>query len=288
MTTAERDRIVTPQRRTVRVQDVTCCYAVAGNGPAVLCIQGVGVIGEGWRPQVDGLAGRFQLITFDNRGIGSSSPGSAPLSIEGLAADAIAIMDAEGIRRFHVVGHSMGGLIAQHVALVAAPRVKSLSLLCTFATGKDATGLSLRMMLLGLQSRVGTRAMRRNGMLRMIMPDQYLKAVDRARLAAELAPLFGRDLADQPPIVMQQLRAMSRYSAAPRLHEISGIPTLVASGAHDPIAPPRLGRAIAAGIPGSRFVEFADASHALPIQSAAEVNALLIDHISGAEACIHA
>jgi aminoacrylate hydrolase len=274
---------VTPQRKTVRVQDVTCCYEVAGKGPAVLCIQGVGVIGEGWRPQVDGLANRFQLITFDNRGIGGSSPGPEPLSIEAMAVDAVAIMDAEGIRRFHVVGHSMGGLIAQHVALVAAPRVKSLSLLCTFATGKDATGLSLRMMLLGLQSRVGTRAMRRNGMLRMIMPDQYLKTVDRARLAASLAPLFGRDLADQPPIVMRQLRAMSRYDAAKRLHEIAGIPTLVASGAHDPIAEPRLGRAIAAGIRDARFVEFEQASHALPIQCAAEVNALLLDHIAAAE-----
>jgi pimeloyl-ACP methyl ester carboxylesterase len=67
-----------------------------------------------------------------------------------------------------------------------------------------------------------------------------------------------------------------------RLHELSGIPTLVVSGVHDPIAPPRLGRAIADGIAGARFVEFAQAGHALPIQCAEEVNALLLDHLARA------
>jgi aminoacrylate hydrolase len=268
---------------TVRVKDVELGYEIAGNGPALLGIQGVGVVGEGWRPQVDSLADRFQVITFDNRGIGRSSAGRTPLTIEAMAADAVAIMDAEGIDRFHLMGHSMGGLIAQHIAFLVRERVKSLSLLCTFANGRDATALSLRMLILGLRSRLGTRAMRRNGMLRIIMPDAYLRTVDRTRLAAELQQLFGRDLADQPPIVMAQLRAMSQYSAVPRMSGLGGIPALVLSGAHDPIAPPRLGRAIAETIAGARFVEFADASHALPIQCADAANALLLDHLTKAD-----
>ena len=73
---------------------------------------------------------------------------------------------------------------------------------------------------------------------------------------------------------------MSRYSAAPRLHELSGIPTLVVSGTHDPIAPPAYGKEIASLIRGARFTEFPDASHALPIQCAAEVNSLLLDHLT--------
>jgi pimeloyl-ACP methyl ester carboxylesterase len=107
--------------------------------------------------------------------------------------------------------------------------------------------------------------------------------VDRARLLHELETLFGRDLADQPPIVTAQLRAMSRYSAASRLSELAGVPTLVVSGAHDPIAPPALGKAIAERIGGARFVEFTDASHALPIQRARELNVLLIEHLAAAE-----
>jgi pimeloyl-ACP methyl ester carboxylesterase len=278
---AERER-----EKSVRLQDVDLQYEIAGNGPPVVCIQGVGVPKAGWRPQVEDLATRFQVITFDNRGIGRSSRGRSPLTIEAMAADVVGLMDAEGIDRFHVMGHSMGGLIAQHVGLTARDRVKSLSLLCTFANGRDATALSLQMLVHGIRSRVGTRTMRRNGMMRMIMPADYLAGVDRARLAEQLQRLFGRDLADQPPVLNEQLHAMSRYSAAARLPQLSGIPTLVMSGFHDPIAPPRLGKAIAASIRGARYVEFADAGHALPIQLAREVNSLLLDHLATADSSL--
>ncbi len=70
-------------------------YQRRGRGPAVLMLQGVGVIGEGWRPQVDALADRFTLITIDNRGIGRSEITDGPLTIEAMAADALAVMDTE-------------------------------------------------------------------------------------------------------------------------------------------------------------------------------------------------
>ena len=76
---------------------------------------------------------------------------------------------------------------------------------------------------------------------------------------------------------------MSKYSAAPRLRELTGIPTLVLSGSHDPIAPPLLGPDVASRIDGARFVEFSDASHALPIQCAREVNRLLLEHLTMSE-----
>jgi pimeloyl-ACP methyl ester carboxylesterase len=137
--------------------------------------------------------------------------------------------------------------------------------------------------MLALRSRIGTRAMRRTGMIRMIMPDAYIREHDAATLARDLGDLFGRHLADQPPIIQQQLRAMSRYSALPRLHELAGIPTLIASASHDPIAPPALGKDMAAHIDGARYVEFGEAGHALPIQLAREVNALLLEHLLAAE-----
>src|SRR4029434_10485649 len=103
------------ERRTLSTPEGHLSYAVAGIGPPVLAIQGVGVTGGGWRPQVEGLAHQFRFITFDNRGIGKSSPGRDPLRIEQMAADALAIADAERIDRFHLLGHSMGGLIGEHV-----------------------------------------------------------------------------------------------------------------------------------------------------------------------------
>jgi pimeloyl-ACP methyl ester carboxylesterase len=268
---------------TLETRGSSLFYSRAGTGPPVLLIQGVGVVGNGWTPQIDGLAGRFTLVSFDNRGIGASTIRDGRLTIEDMAADALAIMDAEGIERFHVVGHSMGGVIAQALALRAPARVTSLAFLCTFARGKDGSTITLAMLATALRMRIGTRAMRRNAFLELIMPERYLRQNDRARLAEELHPLFGHDLAEQPPIVMKQLRAMAKYDAGGLLAQLGSIPTLVVAAAEDRIAQPSTGRALAAAIPGSRYLEITDAGHGLPIHRAAEINEILADHFNRAE-----
>ncbi len=255
-------------------------YNREGQGPAVLLIQGVGLIGNGWRPQVKGIADRFTVVTFDNRGIGGSSITSGELSIKAMAADALTIMDHEKIENFHVAGHSMGGVIAQELALTAPHRVKSLSLLCTFAHGRQATRLTLPVLWIGLRTRVGPRRCRRNAFLEIIMPPAYLRAVDRGRLAKELEPLFGHDLADQPPIVMKQLRAMAKYDRRPDLPRLKSIPTLVLSASEDRIALPAYGRELAEIIPGAQFHELPNAGHGVPIQLMDKVNAYLAQHFS--------
>ena len=269
--------------RVVEHRGCRLSYTVRGDGPPVLLIQGVGVHGAGWAPQADALSERFRCIAFDNRGMGMSQPVGDAITLAGMAEDARAVMDAEGWPSAHLVGHSLGGLVALRLALDARERVRSLALLCTFARGRDATRLTGRMLWLGLRSRIGTRRMRRNAFLQLVMPPSALAGADRDALAAALEPLFGHDIADQPPVAMKQLAAMRGYDATPRLGELAGIPTLVTSAGHDPIAPPTSGRAIAAGIPGARYVEFADASHGLPIQRADEVNALLLEHLDAAE-----
>jgi pimeloyl-ACP methyl ester carboxylesterase len=258
-------------------------YRRAGNGPGVLFIQGVGVIGEGWRPQLDGLGDRYTTISFDNQGLGETLLGPAPLTIEAMALDALAIMDAEKIEQFHVVGHSMGGLIAQEVALRAPARVKSLALLCTFARGKQATRLTPAIVLIGLRTRLGTRAMRRNAFLELVMPPALLATSDRAQLADKLKALFGRDLAEQPPIILKQLSAMAKYDASARLGQLASIPSLVLSAELDRIALPSFGRELAAAIPGARFVQLPGAGHGVPIHAPGEVNALLAEHFAAAD-----
>jgi pimeloyl-ACP methyl ester carboxylesterase len=269
----------TPDERRV-VEHKGCKLAVRdrGSGPPALFIQGVGVHGDGWTPQTDALAARFRCITFDNRGMGASAPANGPISAEQMADDALAVLNSCTDEPAHVVGHSLGGLIALRFALEHRPRVRSLTLMCTFADGRAAAPLTLRMMWIGLRSRVGTRRMRRRGFLRIVMPDDLLAREDLSALAERLKPLFGHDLADTPPVVGAQLAAMRKYSAADRLGELAGLPVLVLSGAHDPISPPKVSAALAAEIPGARHVTFADASHGVPIQHAARVNELLAEH----------
>ena len=253
-------------------------YVCDGRGPAVLLIQGVGVIGNGWKPQVDGLKDEFTLISIDNRGIGLSSQSTTPLSIEDMATDALAVADVEGIERFHLVGHSMGGVIAQHLALTAPARVMSLTLLCTFLKGRQGTMVAPALLGAAIRSRLGTRRMRRRAFAELVMPREYLASEDRDRLCEKLGDLFGRDLADQPAIVMQQLRAMGRFDASQKLSDLRDRPTLVISAAHDGIARPQYGRALAAAIPGARYVEVPDAGHAVTIQKAEVINQLLRNH----------
>ena len=178
----------------------------------------------------------------------------------------------------------MGGLIAQQVALSRPGSVISLGLLCTFHVGRQGSAMSLPLLLIAIRSRIGTRRMRRHAFVEMVMPRNYLDTVDRAALCEGLQGMFGRDLADQPPILMQQVKAMSKFDVSGRLPALAHIPTLVMSAQHDLIARPEYGRALAGAIPGSRFVEMPDAGHAVTIQCAEAVNALLAAHIDAASA----
>jgi pimeloyl-ACP methyl ester carboxylesterase len=255
---------------------------VEGVGEPVVFIQGVGVHGDGWLPQTEELQAEFRCVTFDNRGMGLSQPPGCALTVAQMAEDALTLMDAAGIDSAHIVGHSLGGAIALEVALLAQDRVRSLALLCTSARGSDATRPTAKMVWLGMRSRVGTRRMRSNAFLEIVMPADYLAAHDRDALSERLRPLFGHALWDTPDIVMPQLKALKEFDAEGRLDQLAGMPTLVVSAAHDLIFPPECGRRLASAIPGARYVKIADAAHGVPLQSPDVINRLLVEHLTDA------
>jgi pimeloyl-ACP methyl ester carboxylesterase len=266
--------------RQLQTPDATIHYIREGTGTPLILLQGAGVVGAGWRPQIDALREHYAIVAPDNRGIGQSTYRAATLTVEDMAGDVLAVANAEGFDRFHLAGHSIGGLIAQEIALRARDRVLTLALMCSFERGRQAARLTPGIMWKGLRTRIGSRAMRRQAFMELVMPGAYLAGADRTALASQLATLFGHDLADQPAIVMKQLGAASRFDVSSRLHDLAGVPTLVLSARHDAIALPQYGRALAARIPGARYVEVADAGHAVTIQCAREVNALLAEHLA--------
>jgi pimeloyl-ACP methyl ester carboxylesterase len=245
-------------------------------------IQGVGAHGTAFNPQVEILKAHYTCLTFDNRGIGASQPAAKELTLPQMARDTLALMDHLGWHSAHIVGHSLGGLISLEVALTAKDRVRSLTLLNTFANGADGTRMSLRMLWIGFRLRFGTRRIRQNAFMELVLAPGQEKT-QPPRLADRLARIFGHDIADLPPISDRQLAAMTGHDVTSRLGELAGIPTLVISGEKDLIAKPTSGKAIAAGIPGARYIEIAGASHAFPIIEVERCAGLIMEHLAAAE-----
>jgi pimeloyl-ACP methyl ester carboxylesterase len=271
---------------TLTRPDVTLSYEVIGQGAPVVFIQGIGVAGSGWRPQMDTLQDTFTCLSFDNRGLRNSTPCAGPITVEAMADDALALMDHLGWDSAHVVGHSMGGPTAVQLALNHPTRVRSLSLMCTFARGSDGAKLTARVLWMTLRTRIGTKRMRRRAFLEMLYPPEYLAPLDgdaQDALAAKIAPIIGRDLAVQPPILMKQLQALAKHDVYAHLGELASIPTWVISGANDKIARPDSGRRLAEAIPGATFERVEDASHGLPIHLVERVNGKLREFLVKAE-----
>jgi pimeloyl-ACP methyl ester carboxylesterase len=259
-------------------------YRVEGAGPPLIMIQGVGAYGVAYNPQVEILKAQYTCVTFDNRGIGASQPMGKVLSVKQMARDSLSLMDHLGWTSAHVVGHSLGGLISLELALLAKPRVRSLTLLNTFANGAHARRLNLKIMWVGLRLKFGTRAIRRKAFMELVMARGEEKTGAEANAVAELmSRVFGHDIGDLPAVSDKQLAAMGAHDVTSRLGELSGIPTLVISSEFDVIAPPSSGKAIAKGIPEARYIEIENASHAFPILQAERCAALIEEHLAAAE-----
>ncbi len=255
-------------------------YRVQGEGTPVVFIQGTGVHGDGWQPQIDAFMHDYACLSFDNRGMAKSQASSELLSVELMMSDTLALMNHLGWQKAHIVGHSLGGLIALALALNFPNKIKSLALLCSFSRGKDATKLNPWLLQIGMRMRIGTAKYRRRAFVDMVMPSMPKEEKDK--WAKDLAAIFGYDLAQQPKIVYKQLKAMNNYDASPHLDALRGLPSLVLAASEDKVAPPKLGKDLAQRL-DAPYYEIANAAHGVTISHANEVNTYLLDFHKKAE-----
>ncbi|WP_442485886.1 alpha/beta fold hydrolase [Aeoliella sp. SH292] len=244
----------------------------------MLFIQGVGCAGCAWKPQTDGLREKFDCLRFDNRGIGQSCGDTKKLTIDEMVNDAIGLLDALNIERTHVVGHSMGGVVAYELALRHPERVKSLALLCTFHRGKDVLAPTLALLKHGLLTSVGTASMRRRAFARMVFSPSHIAALGIDAAVKNLSDVFERDLAKLPPVSSRQIRALSRHDSTSELHALATIPSMVIAGEYDPIARRAGAKKLADAIQADKLYILEEGSHALPIQSPEKVNSMIEMH----------
>ncbi len=225
--------------------------------PLVL-IMGFTASMDWWDPEmVEILAEKHRVLIFDNRGAGlTSAPGEGGFTCEMFAGDTAALMDAVGIGRAHVVGYSMGGLIAQVLALEHPEKVEMLALCATFCGGKDMVPPEPEVMRVLMDNSGGADEMFERT-LKLVFPGDFLDAnpgfVARFRERYMKAPISASN-------ARRQFAACMDLSTYDRLPEIQA-PTLVMTGAGDILVPPQNSRKIAGRIPGARLVEYADSGH---------------------------
>jgi pimeloyl-ACP methyl ester carboxylesterase len=226
-------------------------YERRGQGPPLLLIQGMGANGTHWgEPFLTELERDFELILYDHRGIGRSAPlQSAALTVAGLASDALALLEALGIGAAHVLGISMGGMVAQELALAAPERVLSLILGATSCGGTQSRATPPEVV-----QRLTTVALSRD---RELMLRTGFELVVSRRHAAQPAHFAQFVTATQQfpasvPLLLAQKGAADRHDTYARLRGLS-VPTLVIHGTADELLAAVNGDLVASLIPGARL-----------------------------------
>ena len=227
-----------------------------GHGPDVLLIGGGGDTVESWQFQLDGLADRYRMTAFDNRGAGRTTMPDGPVTAEMMADDAAAVLDALGIPSAHVAGFSGGSIIAQELALRRPDLVRSLVLQSTW----PVTDPYLRSWLLFVRWLVEVAPTERAFLEGFFLDIYTARAHNDRTVAAFIDGVLAFPYKQSAGDLQRYLDAFLDHDTTDRLPQISA-PTLVLAGGSDPTARPELGRAVADAIPGARFEVMEGESH---------------------------
>jgi 3-oxoadipate enol-lactonase len=249
---------------------VSLYYELEGTGPRLLVISGTG--GDlRQQPRVsDGpLAENFEVLAYDQRGLGQSSLPPWPYAMRDFADDAAALLDAVGWEHCSVLGISFGGMVAQEFALGYPERVRRLVLACTSAGGEGGASYPL-------QNLFDMAPEERSAVRMQLIDSRWDEAwqkdnPDMVRLLSERMRLD--DEAETPTGLTNQLAARAEHDTTDRLGSIA-CPTLVAGGRFDGIAPPPNSEFLARAIPGARLEMF-DGGHGFFLQDAAALPAIV-------------
>jgi pimeloyl-ACP methyl ester carboxylesterase len=253
-------------------QGVRLHWEESGAGEPVLLVHGLGYTLDMWHRTVPALQPRRRVIRFDNRGVGGSDVPEGAYSVADMADDAVAVLDAAGVERADIAGASLGGAIAQEVALRHPSRVRGLVLFCTLCGGPRAVAAEPE-----VRETVTARgSMPPEEGIRVMNPYVYDPGTPERRIDEDLAIRLRTYPSTQG--YMGQVQAVLQWSSYDRLPSITA-PTLVIHGESDRLVPPANGRLIAERIPGARLVMIPDASHILFTDQPEAVHAAMLEFL---------
>ncbi len=266
---------------TVNVNGINLAYEMYGSGKPLVLISGIGYDRWQWHKMVPGLAGHFTVIVFDNRGVGQTDKPAGPYTAQMLADDTAGLITALGYQRAHVMGHSMGGYIAQALALSHPDRIDQLILASTNFGGPHHIPVTPEAMtvLTDVKSDAVTRF--KNGLVVSTAPGyadqnpEMIEAwlawrirnpIDPAAYQAQLA--IGLALFDESACFEGKLR---HVTAA----------TLILFGAYDKVVPPGNAELLAREIRHSTIAILPDAGHFFPIEIPEVASAAVVKFLKG-------
>jgi len=244
--------------------------------PPVLLIMGLALSSRAWDRLPQLLARDFHVLVFDNAGTGRSGRRGLVYRMRDLADDAAAVIEASGAPAAHVFGISMGGMVAQELAIRHPERVRALALGCTFASWRKGsspslgTKLDLLLLNLGLVTPARVSRILVSAEWHAAHPESALRWLERAERTALRS-------------ATAQALAIARHEALDRLAKIRA-PTLVLTGSADKLVPPANSEVLARDIPGARLLVLRGAGHLFPLEREAETVRALREHFLAAAA----
>ena len=268
-----------PPSGTVQANGQQLYYEIHGDGPPLVLVMGIGYDSSLWTlAQVPALSTQFQVVLVDNRDAGRSSKARHPYRLSDMADDLAGLLDALGIARSHVLGLSMGGMIAQEFALRHPDRLDRLVLTGTGAAPARAAVDPIRIWS-WVKANDATGEIFGGQQFVSLFSTSFLRNHQAVRDTAAL--LARNPYTMSPEAYQRQADAYGQFDALDRLGAITA-PTLVIVGEQDLLTPPWIAREVAAAIPGARFevIRGDGSSHLVPIERPDDFNRLVSDFLT--------
>ena len=254
-------------------------YDVIGDGEPLLCVHGLACDTLAWIPQLETFAAAHRTVIFDNRDVGQSSMAEPGYEIADMARDALALADELELDSFHLLGISMGGAIAQEIAIEAPERIRTLTLAVTFPAG----GTYAKKLAAVWGARVA-QISREQHVDELMLMNHSEAFFENAEMVEFIRTAMLNNPNPQPPDAFgRQLSACSRHDTRDRLGSLT-MPTHVIGGEFDILVPVWKSREIAALIPGAKLTVLPEAPHGASLERAEEFNAAVLGFIREAAA----
>lgn len=273
---------------TARVRDVELYYEERGSGTPLLCIMGFATDSNGWLLQLPAFAQRHRTIVFDNRGVGRSTKPAGAYTIHEMADDAAGLLDHLAVDRAHVLGLSMGGMIAQELVLRHPHRVRGLVLAATFPEPDVATEEQRKILFTRMggsiteagEMRIDFRAVNPMLFFQNMLPLVFSPGFIQNELP-KLLQIFAGSLQYGFSIeaILGQMQAIMGHKATDRLAEITA-PTLVLTGDADRLISPANSDVLAERIPGARLVRLPGGTHGFNFEMPEAFNRAVLDFLA--------